>query len=199
MLASTLVRPYVSHHAIGIVWIIVALAALVIELSGAFRRRSEATNRDRGSQIVLRLCTIPAVIVLIYSPRILPSAEMSPPLVWAIAGIAVFAAGEALRVWAKTALGRYFTYTVQTSADQPVVTSGPYRVLRHPSYTGILLIAIGIGSVEGNWLGLGVLAVMTTVGLMYRIRVEEKALLQDLGERYRAYAEHHKRLIPFVW
>jgi protein-S-isoprenylcysteine O-methyltransferase Ste14 len=80
-----------------------------------------------------------------------------------------------------------------------VITSGPYRSLRHPSYTGILLIVIGAGAVWGNWLGLGVLTLMTLVGLVYRIHVEEKALLEELGERYRTYAEHHKRLIPFVW
>jgi protein-S-isoprenylcysteine O-methyltransferase Ste14 len=116
-----------------------------------------------------------------------------------IAGIVIFSAGEALRVSAKVALGRYFTYTVMTSSDQPVITSGPYRSLRHPSYTGILLIVIGAGAVWGNWLGLGVLTLMTLVGLVYRIHVEEKALLEELGERYRTYAEHHKRLIPFVW
>jgi protein-S-isoprenylcysteine O-methyltransferase Ste14 len=86
-----------------------------------------------------------------------------------------------------------------TSGDQPVITTGPYRSLRHPSYTGILLIAIGAGAVWGNWLGLSVLTMMTLVGLVYRISVEEKALLEDLGDRYRTYAEHHKRLIPFVW
>jgi protein-S-isoprenylcysteine O-methyltransferase Ste14 len=102
-------------------------------------------------------------------------------------------------VWSKVALGRYFTYTVQTSSDQPVITSGPYRFVRHPSYTGILLIAIGIGAALGNWLGLGALTLLTLVALAYRIHVEEIALLEDLGDRYRTYAEHHKRLIPFVW
>jgi protein-S-isoprenylcysteine O-methyltransferase Ste14 len=52
----------------------------------------------------------------------------------------------------------------------------------------------------GNWLGLGVLTLMTSVGLVYRIDVGERALLEgELGDRYRIYAEHHKRLIPFVW
>jgi protein-S-isoprenylcysteine O-methyltransferase Ste14 len=86
-----------------------------------------------------------------------------------------------------------------TSSDQPVITSGPYRFLRHPSYSGMLLISIGAGAAWGNWLGLGVLTLMTLVGLTYRIYVEEKALLEELGDRYRTYADHHKRLIPFVW
>ena len=51
----------------------------------------------------------------------------------------------------------------------------------------------------GNWLGLAALTVATFIGLAYRINVEEKALIEDLGDRYRTYAEHHKRLIPFIW
>jgi protein-S-isoprenylcysteine O-methyltransferase Ste14 len=86
-----------------------------------------------------------------------------------------------------------------TSSDQPVITGGPYRILRHPSYTGILLIVIGVGAVLGNWLGLVVIAATTAAGLGYRIHVEETALLAELGERYRVYADQHKRLIPFVW
>jgi protein-S-isoprenylcysteine O-methyltransferase Ste14 len=196
---AALSKPYVETHAIGRVWLAVAIVAGLIELAGAGRQRAEATKKDRGSRIVLRICEIPAIVVLVLSPRIAPAAEIRPPFVSAVVGIAIFSAGEALRVWSKVALGRYFTYTVQTSSDQPVITSGPYRALRHPSYTGILLIAIGVGAVWANWLGLGVLTLMTLVGLVYRIYVEEKALLEELGDRYRTFAEHHKRLVPFVW
>jgi protein-S-isoprenylcysteine O-methyltransferase Ste14 len=63
-----------------------------------------------------------------------------------IAGIVIFATGEALGVWSRLTLGRYFTCTVQTSTDQPVIATGPYRFLRHPSYTGILLLVIGAGA-----------------------------------------------------
>jgi len=198
-IVAALIKPYFESHSIGRVWLAVAVTAGVIELVGVGRRRAEATKKDGGSQIVIRLCVIPAVIMLVLSPRIAPAAEIRPPLVSVVVGIVVFWAGEALRVWSKVALGRYFTYSVMTSSDQPVITSGPYRFLRHPSYSGMLLISIGAGAAWGNWLGLGVLTLMTLVGLTYRIYVEEKALLEELGDRYRTYAEHHKRLIPFVW
>ena len=197
--ASAIAKPYLEMHPVGKVFLGVAVVSGVIEISGAFRSRTEATTRDRGSQIVLRACSIPGVVLLLFAPRVLPAADIRPPLVAAIAGIVIFASGEALRVWAKLTLGRYFTYTVQTSIDQPVITSGPYRFLRHPSYSGVLLIVIGAGAAWGNWLGLGALALLTFVGLSYRINVEEKALLEELGDRYRTFAEHRKRLIPFVW
>ena len=192
-------RPYVETHAIGAALTAVVAVAVLVVLAGAFRRRAEATMRDRGSLILLRVCVAPAVVVLILSPRLAPSLEIRPPLASVVVGIIIFATGEALRVWSKITLGRYFTYTVQTSSDQPVITSGPYRVVRHPSYTGILLMVLGAGAVWGNWLGLAVLVVAIAVGLGYRIHIEEHALLQELGDRYQLYADHHKRLIPFVW
>lgn len=197
---SALVERYFeTYRTVGNVWVGVAVTSGVIELAGAFRRRSEATGRDRGSHMVLRACVIPAAVLLVFAPRILPAAEIHPPVVSVVFGIAFFAAGEALRVWSKVALGRYFTYTVQTSGDQRVIASGPYRAWRHPSYTGLMMMVIGVGAAFGNWLGLGVLILMSFVGVRYRIYVEEKALLDDLGDRYRTYAEHRKRLVPFVW
>jgi protein-S-isoprenylcysteine O-methyltransferase Ste14 len=192
-------KPFVTTHPIGLVWLAVWVGAAAIELVGAFRRRAEATKKDRGSLSVLRICLVPAIVLLEFSPRIAPAAEIPPPLVSAVVGIVILSAGEALRVWSKVALGRYFTYTVMTSSDQPVITSGPYRVLRHPSYTGLLLMAIGAGAAWGNWLGLAAMTLLTLVGLIYRIHVEEKALVEELGDRYRIYAENHKRMIPFVW
>jgi protein-S-isoprenylcysteine O-methyltransferase Ste14 len=88
---------------------------------------------------------------------------------------------------------------VQTSADQPVITDGPYRVIRHPSYGGILLAVPGIGLFIGNWLSLIVLTVPVACGLVLRIRIEERALLRSLGDDYRTYAAAQKRLVPFIW
>jgi protein-S-isoprenylcysteine O-methyltransferase Ste14 len=178
---------------------VLGVVTIVIELAGFARQRPEATSRDRGSWEFARICQVPAIVLLILSPRILPSADVHPANGCLIAAIVAICAGEGLRIWAKVVLGRYFTYTVMTSKDQPVITAGPYRFVRHPSYTGLLLIVISLGAAFGNWLGLGIALVLSFVGLYYRIRVEEKALLEELGEKYRRYAETHKRLVPFVW
>ena len=81
-----------------------------------------------------------------------------------------------MRWWSFHTLGRYFTFKVQTSADQPVISSGPYRLLRHPGYTGAELEFLGLGFLYGNWVGVVALAVLPMIGLIYRIRVEEDAL-----------------------
>jgi protein-S-isoprenylcysteine O-methyltransferase Ste14 len=108
-------------------------------------------------------------------------------------------AGIGLRWWSFRALGRYFTFTVQTSADQPVITSGPYRVIRHPSYAGVMLILVGLAATYGNWLSVAVFLVIALAGFVHRIRIEEAALSATLGRAYTSYASGRKRLVPLVW
>jgi protein-S-isoprenylcysteine O-methyltransferase Ste14 len=107
--------------------------------------------------------------------------------------------GLAIRVWAIAALGRAFRTTVEVDPAQAVVSTGPYRWVRHPSYTGLLLIVAGFGLAVGNWLALGVCAVLPLPALLRRIHIEEAELTDVLGDRYRAYQEQTKRLIPGVW
>jgi protein-S-isoprenylcysteine O-methyltransferase len=86
-----------------------------------------------------------------------------------------------------------------TSVDQPVVSTGPYRFVRHPGYLGIALVLAGIAATYGNWLSLAALALIPPIGIIYRIHVEEAALSAALGGAYTLYASGRKRLIPFVW
>ena len=116
-----------------------------------------------------------------------------------VAGIALMVLGLALRAWSVIVLGRNFTVYVQVREEQPVVDTGPYRLLRHPSYTGLLMVCLGIGLALGNWLALVVVVVAPTVAILVRIRVEERALLAGIGEPYRRFAASRKRLIPWVW
>jgi protein-S-isoprenylcysteine O-methyltransferase Ste14 len=87
----------------------------------------------------------------------------------------------------------------RTSSDQPVIADGPYGVLRHTTNTGMLLAVAGLGLLIGNWVSVVAPIACVGVGLVHRIRVEERALLPDLGDRYRDDAKTRRRLIPFVW
>jgi protein-S-isoprenylcysteine O-methyltransferase Ste14 len=82
--------------------------------------------------------------------------------------------------------------------EHRLVEAGPYRVLRHPAYTGGLLTVAGIGLAMGNWLSLLVLMGVVLIGYGYRIRVEEQALKARFGERYDRYAAARWRLVPFL-
>lgn len=116
-----------------------------------------------------------------------------------VLGLAVMALGIAIRQWSILTLGRFFTVEVRVQAGQTVVERGPYRYVRHPSYTGLILFFVGLGLALTNWVSLGVLAVVPTAGLLVRIRSEERALEAGLGDEYRSYAATHRRLVPGVW
>ena len=142
---------------------------------------------------------IVAVTMLYLAPAIAPAGDIGHPVVAFAVGMVLLAAGVTVRLWSFWTLGQYFTFTVKVSPDQPVVTAGPYRALRHPGYAGGLLAMIGFGVLYGNWLSFAVIAVLWSVIIVWRIRVEERALLAALGDRYRSYAAYRKRLIPLLW
>jgi protein-S-isoprenylcysteine O-methyltransferase Ste14 len=114
-------------------------------------------------------------------------------------GVALLAAGEGLRVWSVATLGRFFRREVTIVTGHTVVETGPYRFVRHPAYLGDLLIAFGFGLAWGSWLGAAVALAIAFVGHLPRIRVEEAALREALGQPYERYANSHARLLPGVW
>jgi protein-S-isoprenylcysteine O-methyltransferase Ste14 len=116
-----------------------------------------------------------------------------------VAGLLVMWAGLGLRIWAIRVLGHSFRTTVEVDPGQQVVDRGPYRWIRHPSYTGILLIVAGLGLAYGNWLSLALLLVLSAAGLLPRIAVEERVLTSTLGRPYAEYRTHTKRLVPGLW
>jgi protein-S-isoprenylcysteine O-methyltransferase Ste14 len=171
---------------------------LVIEFRKALNRRAEATNTDRGSLAFLRASALAGALFAALASKVAATAFSYGVVIFGIS-LTIAWAGIALRWWSFRTLGRYFTFTVMTSANQPVITTGPYRFLRHPSYAGLLLIIVGIGFSYGNWLSLACLIFFPMIGFVYRIRVEEAALSATLGDAYTTYASGRKRLIPFVW
>lgn len=116
-----------------------------------------------------------------------------------LVGLPVAWIGLGLRLWAVRTLGRFFRRSVTIEADHVLVTAGPYRVLRHPSYTGGLVIGAGLGIATGNLAALAAFTILPLIGILPRIRVEEAALLGALGDRYADYKQHTCRLLPGIW
>jgi protein-S-isoprenylcysteine O-methyltransferase Ste14 len=168
------------------------------ELRQALQRRPEAKSADRGSGIAIRLSALIAAGGAAIGKTV-PSATIGNQAVTGWIALVIMWCGIALRIWSFRTLGRYFTFTVQTSEEQPVISAGPYRVIRHPGYAGYLLAIVGIGVLINNWISLVVVIAAMAGGFIYRITVEERALTRDLGGRYQSYAESRKRLIPYIW
>jgi protein-S-isoprenylcysteine O-methyltransferase Ste14 len=114
-------------------------------------------------------------------------------------GLALMAAGFAVRLRAAWALKGQFTHFVTVQAEDKLVQTGLYRSIRHPAYAGELVTLFGIGLALGNWLTLLALFGIPLLGFLYRISVEEKTLLTHYGEEYRQYCGRTKRLVPGIY
>ena len=120
-----------------------------------------------------------------------------PQLGWV--GLTLFAIGILLRWYSIVHLGRFFTVDVSIAGDHKVIDSGPYRLVRHPSYSGALLAFVGYGLCLRNWAALLIVVIPITAAFLWRIHVEERALTETLGDDYRRYASRTERLIPFLY
>ncbi|MCP2335082.1 methyltransferase family protein [Actinomadura rupiterrae] len=112
---------------------------------------------------------------------------------------AIVLAGLAFRFWAIFTLGKFFRSSVHVQEGHQVISDGPYRALRHPSYTGLMVIFIGAGLSFGNAAAMAVFLAGTAIALAVRIRVEERVLSDELGDAYREFARTRARLVPHVW
>jgi protein-S-isoprenylcysteine O-methyltransferase Ste14 len=160
------------------------------------RRGGAVLNRkDKGSGLFIFFIIFLSIIVAIYfagaSIAMLPTWFFYPGIVLMILGI-IF------RQWSILVLGRFFSGTVGTQEGQKVVEKGPYKFIRHPSYTGAFLILIGIGFALQSWGAVITLVLLFSLAYGYRIHIEEKVLISELGEPYIEYKKRTKRLIPYI-
>jgi protein-S-isoprenylcysteine O-methyltransferase len=188
----------VSRSALPLLTILFFASELTLALIKRSRRADGATRADRGSGPVLWFVITAAITTAIgvagYGP-----ARFRFPAAWSrAAALALLVLGLGIRWWAVITLGRFFTVDVATHADHALVDTGPFRYVRHPSYTGLLLAFLGLGVSFGSWLSVAVLMVPIVFALSYRMHVEEKALRRILGVAYDTYCARTKRLIPGV-
>ena len=197
-------QPLFTHNPLALgVWLAGILIWRVMETSvdiRTFKRlRARIQRQDKGSHVVL-LCLlgfgILLGVLLAFKVPVTAITGASVFLFWL--GILLIYAGIALRLYAITVLGAFFTTTVAVAPEQTVIEAGPYRLIRHPSYTGLLIILLGFGLSFTNWLSLLVIMGCALLGVSYRIHVEEHVLQAQLGQRYQEYMQRTKRLIPFV-
>jgi protein-S-isoprenylcysteine O-methyltransferase Ste14 len=171
---------------IGIAWIVFWVGWIVAAVSA---KESVAGRRLP----VGGLSALGAVLLI----RVLPNAALSiHSQVLGVIGAAVFAAGLALAVWARVYLGRNWGMPMTRRAEPELVTSGPYRFVRHPIYTGLLLGVLGT-ALATNFIGLAIMAVLCLY-FYSAATVEERNMSEVFPTAYSQYRAHTKMLIPFV-
>jgi len=164
------------------------------------RSTDSSMARDQGSLNLVAVLWWSGIAMDFSLSLLLPQAAIS----WKrtslfFIGICFMLLGIALRWYSAGTLGKYFTFDVAIQTGQTLVEVGPYRYIRHPSYSGALLTLLGFGLALGNWLGLA--ANLSSMGFAYayRISVEEAALASALGESYKQYMGRTWRLVPFLF
>ena len=163
------------------------------------RARIQGQRTGRDWTYCAIVATVGGAIAAAFPLSRVHSADLGGGL-WPVgAGLALLALGASLRLWSMVTLGRFFTFRVAIQDEHRVIDTGPYRFVRLPSYSGLLVACLGLGIAFANWLSLAVLVVLPLAGILVRIRIEERALTAALGDRYRRYAAGRARLVPGVW
>jgi protein-S-isoprenylcysteine O-methyltransferase len=186
-------------HLIGMTlywaWIVTEVLVLLV----THTRRGGGEVRDRGSLVVLWVVIFGSLSLgswagATYQPAAFHTGQW---LRYVCLGLLML--GLAIRWTAIYTLGKSFSANVAIHATQKLNQSGLFRWMRHPSYTGMLLIFLAIGWNTRNWLGLGIIVLLPMAALLYRIHVEEAALTGAFGEDYVEYSRRTKRLIPGIY
>ena len=162
------------------------------------RTGKNAGKQDAGSfpiVLVAQYFAMMAAFVIAFRIR---SAALPHSRWWFWTGLGVMITGSLLRRHCIRTLGASFSTAVIVQRNQVIVERGAYRWIRHPSYTGGILIYIGLGIALGNWLALAELFVLVVASYSYRVFVEERALVETLGQPYRDYMGRTKRFIPLI-
>lgn len=160
-------------------------------------RRQRGQAVDRGSRGIIMLAAwiaYPLAFYLSGGDRF----RLAHGGFWFATGIILLLAGSGLRRYCWRVLGPYFTGNVMLHDGQSVVDEGPYRWIRHPSYSGGMMMHLGCGLALENWMSALILVVSSLIAYLYRVRVEEQALMAGLGESYRLYMSRTKRFVPFL-
>ena len=181
------------------------LVWLVPEMIGMRRQMARVSRKadfiqDRGSLAILLGLQWTGLALNFTLAWLVPAAAIR----WQrsalfLLGLAAILLGVALRWVAIRVLGRFFTRDVAVLRDQTVVMRGPYHLIRHPAYTGTFLTMLGVGLVMTNWASLAALLTCVFLGHFYRVSIEEKALIQTIGQPYIEYMQRTKRFNPWVF
>ncbi len=181
-----------------LVWLAPEIAGMARQMAAVSRRT--ASIQDRNSLSVLLGLQWTGLALNFALGWLVPDAAIR----WQRAslfllGVILILLGVVLRWYAIRTLGRYFTRDVAVTADQQVVEQGPYRLIRHPAYSGTFLTMLGVGLAMTNWASLVSLLTCVFLGHLYRVNVEETALIRAIGQPYIEYMQRTRRFIPLVY
>lgn len=183
-----------------IYWIVVALFPLS-EILFSIQNRSSSTNassKDHGSMRLLWISiAIGISLAVVTEPLFIGKFFVNPQILTMISLLLMFL-GVFLRRLSIHILGSFFTVDVAVFKNHTVCEKGPYQWIRHPSYTGLIIYFFGLAISFGNIVSLATMLIPIIFAILYRVKIEESALSNSLGESYQSYMQRTKRFLPFI-
>jgi protein-S-isoprenylcysteine O-methyltransferase Ste14 len=178
-----------------IIWLLWFLSEILLNRlirSGSTDRK----NKDKGSIHIIWITVGVANTIGILSTMFIncPIGDRVPYV-----GLILIVAGIIFRFTAIRSLGRLFTVDVTIRKDHYLKKDGMYRIIRHPSYTGMLISFLGFGASLNNWISLATITILVTAAMLYRIKIEEQLLTEQFKEDYLNYMKKTYRLIPWIY
>ncbi|MGE5089386.1 MAG: methyltransferase family protein [Candidatus Levyibacteriota bacterium] len=190
--------PAIFHLPLAIPFWVIFFLAFVREgrvVRPALAEKSSA--QDAGSFRALMIGS-PLSMLLALAASFLPWLRIPGPTIAVACGMALIVAGAVLRRHCFRALSTSFTGVVRVREGQEVIQTGPYRLVRHPSYTAAFMMYVGVGLALESWISVGILFLAHCYLYGRRVVAEERALVATLGDAYAGYMQRTKRFIPFV-
>jgi protein-S-isoprenylcysteine O-methyltransferase len=187
-------RPMSLAWELGLIYLV---SEILLTLTRRLRSKT-GMKQDRSTLGMIWLVIAVSIMAGVFVAQNFRAAALPHGRMFASAGV-VFVAGLILRWWAIIALGRFFAVDVTIEKDHELVERGPFRIVRHPSYAGVLLAFVGLALSLRNWVALLVILLPISAAFIHRMNVEEDALSRALGPRYAEYMKRTKRLVPFIY
>jgi protein-S-isoprenylcysteine O-methyltransferase len=158
---------------------------------GEQARSLRPDHEDKGTTKLIGLAFGFSILALMLAPLFnhfeVAHLDLGFPVGWV--GVALMLAGLALRWWANAVLGKFYTSTLRLAEEQQIVRAGPYRLVSHPGYGGVLLLWVGAGLASQNWAVAAIILSLMSVAYTYRIKAEESMLQTAFGDQYRSYMQ----------
>lgn len=179
-----------------VTWVVWFLSEIYLNI---FMRsaKGQTENHDQNSMSWIWLIILGAVGLAVLAVNFIPLQIMQGPWI-NYAGLVIILSGMVLRLISIRTLGKFFTVNLTLHNDHLLITTGPFRFLRHPSYSGLLLSFVGLGLSLNNWISLFSLVIPILVIILKRVDLEEKMLISQFGQEYLNYRKKTWKLIPGI-
>jgi protein-S-isoprenylcysteine O-methyltransferase Ste14 len=191
-------KPELILHYKNVIVMLANMSLWLFQPAVSAKETTENKSRDQYSVILILAMSVVSTIIPVVDWAYFSNPYESNVAV-TILGFVILWFGVVLRNYSIKVLGKHFTPTIQLHSDHDLITTGPYSIIRHPSYLGALMAIVGIAIFFNSIIGTVAACIAMMIAYVVRINAEEKALESLFGSKYEEYQKRTKKLIPFLW